>query len=509
MKSEPGGVEDKGVHFHYTDTTAEQEEHVWGGCGKRARGKQKSMAKIMIIDDDALIVNTLRCLFESLGHQVESSLTLSEGLDMVQSDRFDLVFLDVRLPDGNGLDHLETIQAAPGQPEVIILTGYADSDGAELAMKSNAWDYLKKPATAEELTLAISQALSYHREKQAAQTALTLDRYGIVGDSPAIRSCLDLVARSAVADVNVLITGETGTGKELFARAVHANSRRKDKNFVVLDCGAIPESLMESILFGHAKGAFTGAVRAEEGLILHAHGGTLFLDEVGELPLLMQKVFLRVLQERNFRPIGDSREIQSDFRLIAASNRNLDQLVKEGRFREDLLFRLKSVNIHLPPLKDRVEDIKPLVVKHLMLLCESLKINQKGFSPEFLTTLETYPWPGNVRELFSAVEWAVAQALSEPVLYRTHLPSDIRVYVARSRFENSTPADDTLAKGAKPSIITSWKSYKRQLMGEGEKRYMGDLMAKAKGDVKSAAKISGLSVPRIYELLRKHRIPTR
>ena len=310
------------------------------------------MAKILIIDDDQMICKSLSRIFQDMGHEVLYALTLKQGVKEAKLGDFDIVFLDVKLPDGNGLKHLPVIREVPSLPEIIIITGHANPDSAELAIRNHAWDYIRKPASIDVVTLVLTRALQYREEKKAGKSAVTLKsikREGIIGSSPGIINCLDLVARAAGSNANILISGETGTGKELFARAVHANSFRAEENFVAVDCTSLPKTLIENLLFGHAKGAFTGADKKEDGLVKHADGGTLFLDEIGELPLTTQKTFLRVLQERQFRPLGNTREIKSDFRLVSASNRNLGEMAKLGKFRKDLLYRLRSITIHLPP----------------------------------------------------------------------------------------------------------------------------------------------------------------
>ena len=417
------------------------------------------MATILIVDDDTMIRETLARIFSGMGHRPLLASTLADGLDRVVSADIDVVFLDVRLPDGNGLEQLPAFQAAPSAPEVIIITAFAGPDGAELALKNNAWDYIQKPASLDAVTMALTRALQYRKEKLESKSPVLLKREGIVGKSPGIMACLDQVARASRGDMNIYIGGDTGTGKELFARAIHANSARAGNNFVVIDCAALPRDLIEGILFGYVKGAFTGAVRSEEGLVKHADGGTLFLDEVGELPMEMQKTFLRVLQERRFRPVGATREVSSNFRLVSASNRDLDRMVPAGQFRDDLLFRLRTVSIHLPPLKDRREDIRELAVNCLILLCEAHNIGIKGFSPEFFDVLMAYSWPGNVRELNSVIEYAVAESMNEQTLFPKHLPSSVRIQVARSSFDNAeSPTARAGPLPIRPGIFPSGKS---------------------------------------------------
>ena len=301
----------------------------------------------------------------------------------------------------------------------------------------------------------------------------------------------------------MLITGETGTGKELFASAIHNNSLRAKKPFVVVDCSALPETLVESILFGHDKGAFTGAQRAREGLIKQADGGTLFLDEVGELPFPVQKAFLRVVQERRFRPVGAGAEISSDFRLIAATNRDLQKLVNEGVFRDDFLFRLRSFIIELPPLREREDDIAEITKYYIAKLCERHGIGLKGFSPDFMEALSAYKWPGNVRELLHALERALAAVFHEPTLFPQHLPEHIRIELARHSIKSAVPpptrADGGfISRGAMPSF----RNYRENM----DRMYLMELTALAGGNIKEACRVSGLSRSRLYDLLKNHNL---
>jgi two-component system NtrC family response regulator len=315
------------------------------------------------------------------------------------------------------------------------------------------------------------------------------------------------VARAANCEANILIRGETGTGKELFARAIHQNSSRAQKNFVVIDCGALPKSLVESILFGYEKGAFTGAEKDKEGLIKQADGGTLFLDEIGELPLSMQKTLLRVLQERCFLNVGGTREIESDFRLVSASIRNLDEMVKLGSFRGDLLFRLRSITIDLPPLRFRNGDIKEIILDYTKKLCRLRKVSLKRFSPEVLEMLESYSWPGNVRELFSTIESSLANALYEPTIFPKHLPANIRIQLACNSLQDTLQHDLSSEKSeASSEDLPKWQDFRRAHIEEGERRYLRTLIAQVDGDIRRASQLSGLSQPRLYELLRKYSI---
>ncbi|MBN2419275.1 MAG: sigma-54-dependent Fis family transcriptional regulator [Deltaproteobacteria bacterium] len=467
------------------------------------------MAKILVIDDDKAICTSLQVAIRRMSHEAEYVHTLLDGQEKALTKTFDVILLDVNLPDGNGLSMLPRLRSNPSYPEVIIMTGEGDPDGAELAIKNGAWDYIEKPLSVESMTLPLTRALQYREEKKVASSSIVLKREGIIGECAKIRHCLDQVAQAALSDVSVLITGETGTGKELFASAIHDNSGRRDNNFVIVDCAALPETLVESTLFGHVKGSFTGADRDKEGLIKQADKGTLFLDEIGELPMSVQKTFLRVLQERKFRPVGGKEEIKSDFRLIAATNRNLDQMIIEHRFRQDLLFRIQSLPICLPPLRERVQDIKELAMNIIIKACERERIGTKGFSPEFIKTLEVYNWPGNVRELVNALEGAISKARYEPTLFPKHLSDQIRINLARSSI--SDHPDRVVKSGSKidnlmPRLIPTIKEFRENIIYENEKKYIKELLSITKGNIKEACRIAGLGRARLYGLMKNYGI---
>lgn len=465
------------------------------------------MANILIIDDDKSICTALAKVMERMDHEVVYALTLKEGIYEVSSLAFDVVFLDVRLPDGNGLDALPKIKEISSPPEVIIITGEGDPDGAELAIKSDAWDYIEKPLSFEAITLPLKRALEYRKAKKTKKSLTAFKREGIIGNSKKIKNCFELVARAAESDTTVLITGETGTGKELFAGAIHDNSVRKQKNFVIVDCAALPETLVESTLFGHKKGAFTGADRDYEGLLKQADGGTLFLDEIGELPLSVQKTFLRVLQEHRFRPVGDVKEVKSDFRLIVATNRNLGQMVQKGKFRQDLLYRIQSIVIELPPLKQRKEDIGELAIYFMNKLCISKGIATKGFSPEFIESLTSYAWPGNVREMENCMKSIFSEADDDPILYPWHFPMHIRTQLARMSVRKKASISISPAPIEIPSSVPEkFKDFREMALSEAGKRYLQNLMSHTQGNIKEACRISDLSRSRLYALLKKHDI---
>lgn len=477
------------------------------------------MANILVIDDDLDIRQLLALHAEQMNHNAATAESLANGFEVAELQPFDLIFLDVRLPDGNGLDALPTLRHMPQEPEVIIITGMGDAEGAELAIKSGAWDYIQKPFSKGDFTLQINRALEF-RAKKTVAGKVSLKRDKVIGNSSQMLFCLDQVALCADSDTNVLITGETGTGKELFAQTIHDNSSRNNAEFIVVDCAALPENLIESILFGHVKGAFTSADKDQEGLVMHADGGTLFLDEIGELPLSIQKKFLRTLQEKRFRPVGSSREIQSDFRLISATNKDLDEMMKEAKFRNDLLFRLRTFHIELPPLRKRPKDVKELTRHFIYRICEKHRIKIKGFVPEFIDLMAAYHWPGNVRELINTLEKAIISDPENPTLYPMHLPAAIRIRhaqaaVARKRRLNNVhySVEDKNGPGFYFSELLEsnllMQEFREKIISESEINYLKHLMAVTQNNIKKACRISGLSPSRLYTLLRKYRISVK
>lgn len=476
------------------------------------------MARILVIDDDKMVCDTLKTLIDSRGHQTTSALTLKEGLAKSAATDFDLVFLDINLPDGSGLDVVAEFRRTPARPEVIIITGEGGADNAALAMQSDAWDYVRKPLSMQDVLLPLTRALQYRREKAEKKPPRALRRTEIIGNSPQLNAALDLVAKAAGTDTSVLISGETGTGKELFARAIHNNSDRSEEAFVVVDCAALPATLVESILFGHEKGTFTGAEQSRQGLFHQAHRGTLFLDEVGELPLDTQKSLLRVLQEQRFRPVGGAREVGSDFRLVAATNRNLEKMVMEGSFRRDLLYRLRGVTLALPPLRQRGDDVVELALTQLNKLSKHYRIPTKGLCPSFMETLRQYDWPGNVRELFNAVGSAFVQAKDEPTLFSMHLPADVRAGAKLKQVRDETlpgdlPGDQSTTWSAAadsfhspPSPPPPLQQIRDEARDQAERRYLHELISYANRDMDTACTVSGLSRSQLYRIMQKHGI---
>ena len=463
------------------------------------------MANILIIDDDTCMCNVLKQLIVRMGHCAKTKNSIDEGLIEARNNPYDVIFLDVNLPDGNGIDIISTLRETESAPEVIIITGFGDVDSAELAIRYGAWDYIQKTTSPREIVLPLKRIIQYREdlEKKPENTvALTLN--GIIGNSPSIKACYDLLAKAASSTANVLITGDTGTGKELFSRAIHENSRQRNNRFVVVDCAALPETLVESVLFGHTKGAFTGADTIQEGLVKQADQGTLFLDEIGELPLPIQKVFLRALQEHCFRPVGGKHEVKSDFRLIAATNRNLEEMARAGLFRKDLLYRLKALQIHLPPLAARKEDIIDMAMFYTKKLCDQYGIGIKGFSPEFETCLKRYTWPGNVRELINTLQSVLSISINDHTLLPIHLPIHIRIKstqlsLPKGNNGNGKSRKTKASSGLKPASF-------RETMKMAEEKYLRELITLTNGNIKASCEISNLSRSRLYGLMKEHRI---
>jgi len=469
------------------------------------------MTNVLIIDDDKVMCDWVATAVGRMGQKSACAHTLGEGLRKAQSEPFAVIFLEAKMPDGSGLDIIPKIKANGYAPEIIIITGFGDPDEAELAITNGAWDYIEKPIPLEAIKLHLTRVLEYKAEKGAGKPPVALKRKDIIGSSQRLDSSFELLGQAAQSDVNVLITGETGTGKELFARAIHYNSPRAGRNFVIVDCTALPETLVENVLFGHTRGSFTGAYTSQEGLIKQADRGTLFLDEIGELPLAIQKSFLRVTQEHRFRPVGGNQEVTSDFRLVGATNRNLESMVRQGQFREDLLFRLRSLVIELPPLRECLEDIKELTFHYMKTLCDRFGIGPKGFSPEFWDAATSYKWPGNVRELIQALEKALLAAKDEPILYPKHLPTHIRIQVARNGVHKKSlnrdkPVISAAAPRTPPPTPPKLTELRRAAISVAEQQYLKDLVSLVGGNIDEVCRISGLSRSRFYTLLKKYRL---
>jgi len=387
-----------------------------------------SLARILVVDDEESIREFLTILLEKEGYAVVTADSVEDGKQQLADGSFDLVMCDLKLPDGSGLEVLEEARRRRIQWPFIIITAHTTPQHALESLRAGAAEYLSKPFNVDDLKLILRKLLA-----RGSQDEGRVEVPEFIGTCPPIQRILDLIPRVAATPSTVLITGESGTGKELLARAIHAHSARADGPFLSVNCGAIPEGLIESELFGHAKGAFTGAVRDHLGLFAQAQHGTLFLDEVGELPSATQVKLLRVLQERRLRPVGGQREIEVDVRVIAATNRDLQAEVERGQFREDLYYRLNVLHLHLPPLRHRIDDIPELARHFVIRTCSRFGMPPKRLTPDALRVLQAYRWPGNVRELENVIERTVALESAE-ILSSGSLPEHLR----------GSPADSTL-----------------------------------------------------------------
>jgi len=378
------------------------------------------MARILHLDDERSVGLIVAAALTNAGHSPIGVHTVPEALQVLSRETVDLIISDFRMPGLTGIEFLELLEREGYDVPLIMLTGFGSMEHAVAAIQAGAIDYITKPVRAQQLELTVDQALEHvrlQRENEALRREVMEFRNErqIVGDSPALRRILQTVATVAPSRATVLLTGESGTGKELFARAIHNRSDRRDKPFIKLNCAALPEGLIESALFGHERGAFTGAVKRVEGAFERAHGGTLLLDEVSKLKLELQPRLLRVLQEQEFVRVGGTVPLRVDVRLIATTNHDLAQEAAIGKFRQDLYYRLSVVLVEIPPLRDRPEDIGPLALRFAMQTAAEMNKEVKGFAPETLRLLMDHPWPGNVRELRHATERAVILA-REPVL---------------------------------------------------------------------------------------------
>lgn len=389
------------------------------------------MPRLLVIDDEASILHAFERAFRDDGNlQVLTASSAGEGLDLVTSQKPDVIVLDIKLPDKSGLDTFRRIHALDARIPVLFVTGHGTTDTAIEAMKLGAFDYLLKPLDLKPLREVIERALEISRLSQVPAVVpgtgdIPVQADVLIGRCPAMQEVYKAVGRVASQDVTVLLLGESGTGKELVARAIYQHSRRARGLFLAINCAAIPETLLESELFGHEKGAFTGADRKRIGKFEQCSGGTLFLDEIGDMAPLTQSKLLRLLQEQRFERVGGNETVQTDVRLIAATNRNLEQLVAKERFRKDLFYRLNVFSISLPPLRERKEDI-PLLAEHMIKrFSRELGKEVKGLAPEAMQILERYPWPGNVRELQSVLKQSLLKATG-PVLIADFLPGTVR-----------------------------------------------------------------------------------
>ncbi len=417
--------------------------------------------RILIIEDDPGVSTSIEMLLPARGYGVEFATRAEEGLDKVAASEYDLVITDLRLPAGDGMSVIRTLHKAQPALPIILMTSYSSLDTAIEALKNGAVDYVIKPFHNDALLFAIERALSVRRmQRENALLKRNLKNahasMRIIGHSAGIKRVFELIDKVAVTDANVLIQGESGTGKELVAQAIHNASPRAERSFVPINCGAIPAELLESELFGHTRGAYTGAVAATEGLIREAHGGTLFLDEISELAPQLQVKLLRVIQEKQVRPLGSTRIFHTDVRILAASNRDLKSATEQGAFRADLFYRLNVINIHVPPLRERGKDIEILTDHFIAEHSRRLGKRIAGISDDLKNILVRYRWPGNVRELENVIERAVILADGATLSARdfsdlsTHEPtSDLQPAGTDGTFATALSIEDYIAEFVK------------------------------------------------------------
>ena len=451
--------------------------------------------RILVADDEQSMREFLNIMLEKEGYKVSLASNGEEVVKLIDSDLFDLVLLDIRMPKLDGISALKKIKAIAPETIVIMITAYASADTAIKAMKEGAYDYITKPFKVEEIKLIIKNALEKKnlQKENVLLRQVVRDRFhfgNIIGQSSKMVSLYDLLEKVSPTKTNILITGESGTGKELVAKAIHYNSPRKEKPFVTLNCGAIPETLIESELFGHMKGAFTDAIATKKGLFEVADEGTLFLDEISELPLLMQVKLLRVLQDREFKRVGGTEDIRVDVRIISATNKDLEEGVKEKRFREDLFYRLNVIQIRLPSLRERKEDI-PLLASHfLKKYSEELNKNISKISSEALQMLLNYEYPGNVRELQNIIERAVALESSQELT-----PNNLNSYLSESPL---------LKKGAVDIEIPNEGIDMEKMVEDLERALLLKALDKTKGIKKKAAELLHINFRSMRYRLEKY-----
>jgi DNA-binding NtrC family response regulator len=459
--------------------------------------------RVLIVDDEPEMVESTARLLTLAGHRCTTTTVAQEALAALESQPPDVLLTDLKMPGMEGLELLRRAHRVDPDLPVIVITAFASIESAVGAVKEGAFDYLPKPFSAEQLRVAVDRAFrqrELRRENRNLRRQLqqTLGLENIIGRSPAMVRVFELIKKAARSEANILVLGESGTGKELVARAIHANSERAPRPFVPVDCASLPENLLESELFGHEKGAFTGAVKAKSGLIEMANHGTVFLDEIGELPLALQSKFLRALQERTIRRVGGTDLIELDLRVVSATNRDLRQQIAQGRFREELFYRINVIAIELPALRERAGDVTLLA--HAFLD----KYGRGGgltLDEAALAALEAYAWPGNVRELQNVIERACALADGPTVR-----PRDLPDYVL-SRSGARAPAG-AATDGGTPAMRTDLplKRAKEQWMESLEGAYLRELLERHQGNISAAAKVAGIDRKTFHRLINKYRL---
>jgi DNA-binding NtrC family response regulator len=458
-------------------------------------------AKVLVIDDEKVICEGCRLVLEEQGCSVTYRTTGKDGLKELADTAFDVLLLDLKLIDMDGMQILSSVRQSQAGLPVIVMTGYATVQSAVSAMKLGAYDYLSKPFSEDQLTIAVTKAVENKRlreENQALRQQL-FNRFNfsnIIGENPKVLRVFEQICKVAATDCTILIQGESGTGKELFAKAIHAYSQRAARQFIAFDCSTISAALIESELFGHVRGAFTGAVQDKAGIFEVAKGGTLFLDEVSNLSLEVQGKLLRVMETQEYKPVGAAQSKTTDMRVITATNQDLKNMVNDGRFREDLFYRLKVFPIYLPPLRERRDDIPRLAYHFLRSFCRQTGKRIEGFSNEALEVLINHDWPGNVRQLKNVIEHLVIMADGAFL--------DL-AFVSEQLQTRKSPILDQI-----PRTVEELKTLKKHLLterfGQAEKAFLARALAAAKGNITLAAETVGMQRSNFSTLMKKHHL---
>ena len=461
-----------------------------------------TLPRVLIVDDEPDMVENCVRILKPAGYECLTTTEARRGLAMLESERPDILLSDLKMPGVDGMELLHRAHELDPALPVIMITAFATIESAVAAVKEGAFDYLPKNFSVDQLRVAVERALRHRglqRENRSLkdQLAQTYGLENIIGRSPAMSRVFELVRKAARSEANILVIGESGTGKELIARAIHANSPRVSQPFVPVDCASLPEHLLESELFGHEKGAFTGAIRTKQGLVESAHRGTLFLDEIGELPLSLQVKLLRVLQERQIRRVGGTGLVDVDVRLVSATNRDLREATVKGQFREELYYRINVIAIQLPPLRQRAGDVKLLVQAFLKRYGQG---RVRGVDDEAIVALERYPWPGNVRELQNVIERACALADTETIC-RRDLPDHV---LGVGEVPLPVPPAGTDAALPESGADLTLKDAKERWMAVLEASYLRALLARNDGNISAAAKAAGIDRKTFHRLINKH-----
>jgi DNA-binding NtrC family response regulator len=457
---------------------------------------------VLVVDDEPDMVENCTRILRRAGYRVLGATDPERALGLIESERPDVLLTDLKMPGLDGMELMRRAREIDGTLPVVVITAFGSIESAVTAIKQGAFDYLPKNFSVDQLTVTVERALrqralGVENENLRKQLAAALGLENIIGRSPAMAQVFELVKKAARSEANILVLGESGTGKELIARAVHANSPRAPQPFVPVDCAALPENLLESELFGHEKGAFTGAVRAKPGLMEVAAGGTVFLDEIGELPLALQSKLLRALQERQVRRVGGTALVDVDVRVVSATNRDLRQEAAKGQFREELYYRINVIEIRLPPLRERTGDVRLLAYAFVRRYGQG---RVTACADEAMAALEAYRWPGNVRELQNVIERACALADGETITV-ADLPDHV-VHGAPRADRASMKPDEVHAAGA--ALDLPLKDAKEQWMSVLEASYLRDLLVRHGGNITAAAKAAGVDRKTFHRLVTKH-----